>query len=92
MQISKLRGLIDLEKVPSLASLKLAWDSSRARWEVEARGEFTILRLHRDSMDHGLKDVRSRYKRKILAHAGLRLIGEYILKQSRITTKQLHRT
>ena len=92
MQISKLRGLIDLEKVPSLASLKLAWDSSRAQWEVEACGEFTILRLHRDSVDHGLKDVRSHYKRKILAHAGLHLIGEYILKQSWITAKQLHRT
>lgn len=121
-QLSKLRGLIDLEKVVVITGFAEVgpWGSSRTRWEMEARGEFTIEgciemawimgfikhfdgRLKDGTLHVGWvdaktgepvddKDVRSRYEKEILAHAGVRLIGEYVFKRSRITTKQLHRT
>ena len=42
--LSKLRGLIDLEKVIVVTGFAEVgpWGSSRTRWEMEARGEFTI--------------------------------------------------
>ncbi|KAH9856627.1 fatty acid synthase [Lenzites betulinus] len=42
--LSKLRGLIDLEKVVVVTGFAEVgpWGSSRTRWEMEARGEFTI--------------------------------------------------
>ena len=78
--------------------------SSRTRWEMEARGEFTIEgciemawimgyikyfdgRLPNGSLYVGWvdtktgepvddKDVRGKYEKDILVHAGVRLIGE----------------
>lgn len=43
-QLSQLRGLIDLEQVIVLTGFAEVgpWGSSRTRWEMEARGEFTI--------------------------------------------------
>jgi len=42
--LSHLQGLIDLEKVIVIAGFAEVgpWGSSRTRWEMEARGEFTI--------------------------------------------------
>lgn len=42
--LSKLQGLIDLDKVMVVAGFAEVgpWGSSRTRWEMEARGEFTI--------------------------------------------------
>jgi fatty acid synthase subunit alpha, fungi type len=105
--VSKLRGLIDLEKVIVVTGFAEVgpWGSSRTRWEMEARGHFTIEgciemawmmgyikhfdgRLKDGSLYVGWvdsksgepvddKDVRGRYERDILAHAGVRLIGMY---------------
>jgi len=43
-QLSHLRGLIDLEKVVVITGYGEVgpWGSSRTRWEMEVRGEFTI--------------------------------------------------
>lgn len=103
-ELSKLRGLIDLEKVVVITGFAEVgpWGSSRTRWEMEARGEFTIEgciemawimgfikhfdgRLKDGTLHVGWvdaktgepvddKDVRSRYEKEILAHAGVRLI------------------
>ncbi|KAL4066936.1 hypothetical protein J3A83DRAFT_4165578 [Scleroderma citrinum] len=103
-QLSKLRGLIDLEKVVVITGFAEVgpWGSSRTRWEMEARGEFTIEgciemawimgfikhfdgRLKDGTLHVGWvdsktgepvddKDVRSRYEKEILAHAGVRMI------------------
>ncbi|KIJ66907.1 hypothetical protein HYDPIDRAFT_174219 [Hydnomerulius pinastri MD-312] len=103
-QLSKLRGIIDLEKVVVITGFAEVgpWGSSRTRWEMEARGEFTIEgciemawlmgfikhfdgRLKDGSLHVGWvdaksgepvddKDVRGRYEKEILAHAGVRLI------------------
>ena len=42
--VSKLRGMLDLEKVIVVTGFAEVgpWGSSRTRWEMEARGEFTI--------------------------------------------------
>ena len=42
--LSKLRGMVDLEKVIVITGFGEVgpWGSSRTRWEMEARGEFTI--------------------------------------------------
>ena len=42
--LSKLRGLVDLEKVIVVTGFAEVgpWGSSRTRWEMEARGQFTI--------------------------------------------------
>lgn len=42
--LSKLQGIIDLEKVVVVAGFAEVgpWGSSRTRWEMEAKGEFTI--------------------------------------------------
>ncbi|KAI6129042.1 hypothetical protein EDD16DRAFT_1516096, partial [Pisolithus croceorrhizus] len=103
-ELSKLRGLVDLEKVIVITGFAEVgpWGSSRTRWEMEARGEFTIEgciemawimgfikhfdgRLKDGTLHVGWvdaktnepvddKDVRSRYEKDILAHAGVRLI------------------
>lgn len=108
--ISKLQGLIDLEKVVVVTGFGEVgpWGSSRTRWEMEARGEFTIEgciemawmmgmikhfdgRLPDGSLYVGWvdaksglpvddKDVRGRYEKDILAHAGVRLIGMAVLR------------
>ncbi|KAG8968299.1 3-oxoacyl-[acyl-carrier-protein] synthase [Tulasnella sp. 419] len=43
-ELAKLRGLIDLDKVLVITGYAEVgpWGSSRTRWEMEARGEFTI--------------------------------------------------
>lgn len=43
-QLSQLRGLIDLEQVVVVTGFAEVgpWGSSRTRWEMEAKGEFTI--------------------------------------------------
>ena len=104
--LSKLRGMLDLEKVVVITGFAEVgpWGSSRTRWEMEARGEFTIEgciemawmmgyikhfdgRLKDGSLYVGWvdaksgepvddKDVRGRYEKDILAHAGVRMIGE----------------
>ena len=103
--VSKLRGMLDLDKVIVVTGFAEVgpWGSSRTRWEMEARGEFTIEgciemawmmgflkhfdgRLKDGSLYVGWvdaksgepvddKDVRTRYEKDILAHAGVRLIG-----------------
>jgi fatty acid synthase subunit beta len=105
--LSKLCGLIDLDKVIVITGFAEVgpWGSSRTRWEMEARGQFTIEgciemawimgyikhfdgRLKDNSLYVGWvdsktnepvddKDVRGRYEKDILAHAGVRLIGLY---------------
>ena len=105
VDVTKLRGLIDLEKVMVVTGSGEVgpWGSSRTRWEMEARGEFTIEgaiemawimgyikhfdgRLKDGSLYVGWvdsksgepvddKDVKGRYEKDILAHAGIRLIG-----------------
>jgi fatty acid synthase subunit alpha, fungi type len=105
--VSQLRGLIDLEKVIVITGFAEVgpWGSSRTRWEMEARGEFTIEgciemawmmgyikhfdgRLKDGSLHVGWvdsktnepvddKDVRGRYEKEILNHAGVRLIGMF---------------
>ncbi|TFK75163.1 fatty acid synthase [Pluteus cervinus] len=102
--LSKLRGLIDLEKVIVITGFAEVgpWGSSRTRWEMEARGELTIEgciemawmmgyikhfdgRLKDGSLYVGWvdsksgepvddKDVKGKYERDVLAHAGVRLI------------------
>ncbi|KAG8213088.1 hypothetical protein J3R82DRAFT_11484 [Butyriboletus roseoflavus] len=103
-ELSKLRGIIDLEKVIVITGFAEVgpWGSSRTRWEMEAKGEFTIEgciemawimgfikhfdgRLKNGSLHVGWvdakteepvddKDVRGRYEKEILKHAGVRLI------------------
>ncbi|KII85134.1 hypothetical protein PLICRDRAFT_45274 [Plicaturopsis crispa FD-325 SS-3] len=102
--VSKLQGMIDLEKVIVITGFAEVgpWGSSRTRWEMEARGEFTLEgaiemawmmgyikhfdgRLKDGSLYVGWvdvksgepvddKDVRGRYEKEILSHAGVRLI------------------
>lgn len=103
-ELSHLRGLIDLEKVVVITGFAEVgpWGSARTRWEMEARGEFTIegciemawMTGHIKHFDGRLKDgslyvgwvdtktnepiddkdVKGRYEKDILAHAGVRLI------------------
>lgn len=110
-EIAYLRGLIDLDKVIVVTGFAEVgpWGSSRTRWEMEARGEFTIEgciemawmmgfikhfdgRLKDGSLYVGWvdtktnepvddKDVKGRYEKEILAHAGVRLIGELIVSE-----------
>jgi fatty acid synthase subunit beta len=107
--VSRLRGMIDLEKVIVVTGFAEVgpWGSSRTRWEMEARGEFTIEgciemawmmghikhfdgRLKNGSLYVGWvdsksgepvddKDVRGRYEKDILSHAGIRLIGRFMI-------------
>ncbi|KAF7312560.1 Fatty acid synthase subunit alpha [Mycena indigotica] len=102
--LSKLQGMIDLDKVMVITGYGEVgpWGSSRTRWEMEARGEFTIQgciemawlmgyikhfdgRLKDGSLYVGWvdsksgepvddKDVKGRYQKDILEHAGVRLI------------------
>ncbi|KAI0649410.1 fatty acid synthase [Trametes meyenii] len=102
--LTKLRGIVDLEKVIVVTGFAEVgpWGSSRTRWEMEARGEFSIegciemawMMGHIKHFDGRLKDgslyvgwvdaksnepvddkdVRGRYEKDILAHAGIRLI------------------
>ncbi|KAI0368773.1 fatty acid synthase [Pilatotrama ljubarskyi] len=102
--LAHLRGMLDLDKVVVVTGFAEVgpWGSSRTRWEMEARGEFTIEgciemawmmgyikhfdgRLKDGTLYVGWvdaksgepvddKDVRGRYEKDILAHAGVRLI------------------
>ncbi|KAF7374647.1 Fatty acid synthase subunit alpha [Mycena sanguinolenta] len=102
--LSSLRGMVDLDKVMVITGFGEVgpWGSSRTRWEMEARGEFTIEgciemawimgyikhfdgRLKDGSLYVGWvdsktgepvddKDVKGRYQKDILEHAGVRLI------------------
>ncbi|KAJ6477506.1 fatty acid synthase, partial [Mycena sanguinolenta] len=102
--LSSLRGMVDLDKVMVITGFAEVgpWGSSRTRWEMEARGEFTIEgciemawimgyikhfdgRLKDGSLHVGWvdsktgepvddKDVKGRYQKDILEHAGVRLI------------------
>lgn len=104
-KLSKLRDVIDLEKVIVITGFAEVgpWGSSRTRWEMEARGEFTLEgciemawmmgfikhfdgRLKDGSLHVGWvdtksgepvddKDVRGKYEKEILEHAGVRMIG-----------------
>ncbi|KAJ3916064.1 fatty acid synthase [Lentinula edodes] len=104
VDVSKLRGMLDLDKVMVITgSAEVGpWGSARTRWEMEARGEFTIEgaiemawmmgyikhfdgRLKDGTLYVGWvdsksgepvddKDVKGRYEKDILAHAGIRLI------------------
>jgi fatty acid synthase subunit beta len=104
--VTKLQGMVDLDKVIVITGFAEVgpWGSSRTRWEMEARGHFTIEgciemawmmgyikhfdgRLKDGSLYVGWvdsktsepvddKDVRGRYEKEILTHAGVRLIGE----------------
>jgi fatty acid synthase subunit alpha, fungi type len=42
----KLQGMVDLTRLLSLSDSLLGGGSSRTRWEMEARGHFTIEGLH----------------------------------------------
>lgn len=107
--LSKLRGLIDLDKV--IVNTGFAevgpWGSSRTRWEMEARGDFTLEgwvemawimgyikhfdgRLKSGTLYVGWvesksgdpldeKDVKTKFEKEILAHAGIRLIGKFFI-------------
>jgi fatty acid synthase subunit alpha len=104
--VTKLQSMVDLDKVIVITGFAEVgpWGSSRTRWEMEARGHFTIEgciemawmmgcikhfdgRLKDGSLYVGWvdsktsepvddKDVRGCYEKEILAHAGVRLIGE----------------
>ena len=43
-ELFKLQGMVDLEKVTAITGFGEVdpWGSSRTRWEIQARGEFTI--------------------------------------------------
>ncbi|KAK7464186.1 fatty acid synthase alpha subunit Lsd1 [Stygiomarasmius scandens] len=83
--LSKLRGMMDLDKVVALTgSVEIGpWGSVRTRWEMEARGELTIegaiemawmmgfIKYFNEPADD--KDVKGRYEKDVLAHAGVRL-------------------
>ncbi|KIO16925.1 hypothetical protein M407DRAFT_12583 [Tulasnella calospora MUT 4182] len=108
--LAKLQGLIDLEKVIVVTGYAEVgpWGSSRTRWEMEARGQFTIQgciemawlmgyikhfngRLKTGELYVGWtdaksgepvddKDVRAKYEKEILVHAGIRLIEPELFK------------
>lgn len=108
-ELKHLQGLIDLDKVIVCTGFSEVgpWGSSRTRWEMEARGEFSIegciemawmmgFIKHLDGkLANGQtyvgwvdaksgepvddKDVKTKYEKDIIKHAGIRLIGEYIL-------------
>lgn len=105
--VAQLQSIIDLDKVIVITGFAEVgpWGSSRTRWEMEARGEFTIegciemawMMGYIQHFDGRLKDgslyvewldsksgepvddkdVRGRYEKDILSHAGVRLIGEF---------------
>lgn len=105
-ELKHLQGLIDLDKVIVCTGFAEVgpWGSSRTRWEMEARGEFTIegciemawmmgFIKHLDGkLGNGQtyvgwvdaksgepvddKDVKTKYEKDIIKHAGIRLIGE----------------
>ena len=115
--LSKLRGLIDLDKV--IVNTGFAevgpWGSSRTRWEMEVRGDFTLEgwvemawimgyikhfdgRLKNGSLYVGWvesksgepvdeKDVKSKFEKDILAHAGVRLIGKKLTTSSQLNSE-----
>ncbi|KAI0077780.1 fatty acid synthase [Panus rudis PR-1116 ss-1] len=118
--LSKLQGLIDLDNVVVVTGFAEVgpWGSSRTRWEMEARGEFTIEgciemawlmgyikhfdgRLKDGSLYVGWvdsksgepvddKDVRARYEKQILEHAGVRLIEPELFKGYNPEKKVFH--
>jgi fatty acid synthase subunit alpha len=105
-KFNALQGMVDLDKVIVVTGVAEVgpWGSSRTRWEMEAKGEFTIEGLvemcwimgyikHFDGRlkssgqayvgwvdsktDEPVddKDLRAKYEKEILAHAGIRMIG-----------------
>lgn len=120
--LAHLRDLNDLSKVIVLTGSGEVgpWGSSRTRWEMEARGEFSIEgciemawimgyikhfdgRLKNGTVYVGWvesrtgepvedKDIKAKFESEILAHAGIRLIGEFALFQSFNYNVFLHRT
>ncbi|KAF7310893.1 Fatty acid synthase [Mycena chlorophos] len=80
--MDKLQGMVDLEKVMVITGYGEVgpWGSSRTRWEMEARGELTIQWLmgyieHFDVLlKNGSLDIKGRFEKDILEHAGVRLI------------------
>ncbi|KAG8694164.1 3-oxoacyl-[acyl-carrier-protein] synthase, partial [Ceratobasidium sp. 395] len=109
-ELSKLQGLVDLDKVIVVTGFAEVgpWGSSRTRWEMEARGQFSIEgciemawmmgyikhfdgRLKNGTLYVGWvdtksgdpiddKDVRGKYEKDILEHAGIRLIEPELFK------------
>jgi len=109
-QLSKLRGLVDLEKVMGITGFAEVgpWGSSRTRWEMEAFGEFTIegciemawimgyIRHFDGRLKDGTlyvgwvdgqsnepvddKDIKGKYEKAILEHAGVRMIEPALFK------------
>jgi fatty acid synthase subunit alpha, fungi type len=105
--LKHLRGMIDLDKVVVITGFAEVgpWGGSRTRWEMEARGEFTIegciemawmmgyIKHHNGRLKSGELyvgwvdsksgepvsdgEVKKRYEKDILAHSGIRLIGEF---------------
>jgi len=116
-ELSHLRGLVDLEKVIVCTGFAEVgpWGSSRTRWEMEAKGEFTIegciemawmmgyIKHFDGKLKSGQayvgwvdgksgdpvddKDVRSKYEKEILDHAGIRIIGELKYLTPALTTR-----
>ena len=110
--LPKLRNLIDLDKM--IVNTGLAevgpWGSSRTRWEMEVRGNFTLegwvevawimgyIKHFDGCFKNGSlyvgwvesksgepvdeKDVKSKFEKDILAHAGVRLIGKKLIASS----------
>lgn len=106
--LSKLQGMLDLDKVIVVTGFAEVgpWGGSRTRWEMEAKGEFTIEgciemawimgyikyvdgRLKNGTLYVGWvdakteepvddKDVKTKYEKDILEHAGIRLIGMHV--------------
>ncbi|ODN92793.1 hypothetical protein L198_05588 [Cryptococcus wingfieldii CBS 7118] len=103
-ELKHLEGLVDLDKVIVCTGFAEVgpWGSSRTRWEMEARGEFTIegciemawmmgfIKHFDGKLGNGQtyvgwvdsksnepvddKDVKTKYEKEIMAHAGIRLI------------------
>ncbi|KZW02887.1 fatty acid synthase [Exidia glandulosa HHB12029] len=108
--LSKLQGMLDLDKVIVVTGFAEVgpWGGSRTRWEMEAKGEFTIEgciemawimgyikyvdgRLKNGTLYVGWvdakteepvddKDVKTKYEKDILEHAGIRLIEPELFK------------
>ncbi|CAK9782775.1 thiolase-like protein [Cutaneotrichosporon oleaginosum] len=107
-ELKHLEGLIDLDKVVVCTGFAEIgpWGSARTRWEMEARGEFTIEGIIEMAWMMGMikhfegmlpnaggmadpyvgwvdaksgepvddKDIRNKYEKEILNHAGIRII------------------
>jgi hypothetical protein len=107
--LAQLQGMVDLDKVIVIAGFAEVgpWGSARTRWEMEARGEFTIEGCIEMAWIMGLikhfdgklktgnlhvgwvdaksgepvddKDIKAKYEKEVLAHSGIRLIGNFLI-------------